>query len=86
MQQRAEARHAHLGAAPSEAQIRMQERGRQQEREQIYGYSMMTPQEVADYQAQMGAARTGQERERLRIEHRRQMQARARAHGESPPK
>lgn len=86
MQQRAEARHEHLGAAPSEAQIRAQERVRQQEREQIYGYSMMTPQEVAHYQAQMGAARTVQEREHIRAEHRQQMEARTRAQGESPPK
>lgn len=86
MQQRAEERHEHLGSPPSEAQIRAQERQRQQEREQIYGYSMMTPQEVAHYQAQMGAARSAQEREHIRAEHRRQMEERARERGESPPK
>ncbi len=85
MQQRAAARHEHLGAAPSEAQIRAQERVRQQEREQIYGYSRMTPQEVAHYQAQLGAARTAQEREHIRAEHRQQMEARTRARGDSPP-
>ena len=86
MQQRAEERHEHLGSPPSEAQIRAQERQRQQEREQIYGYSMMTPQEVARYQAQMSSARTAQEREHIRAEHRRQMEERARERGESPPK
>ena len=85
MQMRAEERHERLGRAPSEAQIRAQERQRQQEREQIYGYSMMTPEEVARYQAQIGAARTEQERERIRSEHRRQMEERARERGLSPP-
>lgn len=85
MQRRAEERHERLGPAPTEAQIRSQERARQQEREQIYGYSMMTPQEVARYQAQMGAARSEQERERIRSEHRRQMEERARTHGEAKP-
>ena len=85
MQRRAEERHERLGAAPSEAQIRSQERARQQERDQIYGYSMMSPEEVARYQAQIGSARTAQERERIRAEHRTQMEARARERGESAP-
>ena len=58
---------------------------RQQEREQIYGYSMLTPQEVARYQARMGAARSEQEREHVRSEHRRQMENRARELGAPPP-
>lgn len=86
MQQRAEERHEHLGRALSESQIRTQERQRQQERDQIYGYSMMTPEEVARYRAQMSSARTAQEREHIRAEHRRQMEERARERGESPPK
>lgn len=85
MQRRAEERHERLGPALSEAQIRSQERARQQEREQVYGYSMMTPQEVARYQAQMGAARSAQERDRIRSEHRRQMEERARERGEAQP-
>lgn len=85
MQRRAEERRERLGQAPTEAQIRSQERARQQEREQIYGYSLMTPQEVARYQAQMGAARSEQERERIRSEHRRQMEERARTRGEAQP-
>ena len=85
MQQRAEARHERLGSAPREAQIRAQEHERQQVREQIYGYSLMTPQEVARYQARMGAARSEQERQRIRSEHRTQMQQRAREQGESAP-
>ncbi len=77
MQVRAEERHQRLGPALTEAQIRAQER------EQIYGYSMMTPEEVARYQAQIGAARTEQEREHVRAEHRTQMEERARERGES---
>lgn len=86
MQMRAEERHERLGPAPSEQQVRTQERDRQQVREQVYGYSMMTPNEVARYQAQVGAARSEQERERIRTEHRRQMEERARARGESAPR
>ena len=86
MQTRARERQVRLGPAPSAAQIRSQERARQQEREQIYGYSMMTPQEVARYQAQMGSARSAQERDRIRAEHRTQMQERARERGEPPPR
>lgn len=84
MQMRAEKRHIRLGPALSEARITDQERARQREREQIYGYSMMSPKEVARYEARMGAARTAQEREHIRTEHRRQMMERARAPGKSP--
>jgi hypothetical protein len=85
MQQRAEQRHERLGAGPSESQVRTQEHERQQERAQIYGYSMMSSQEVARYQAQMGAAKTEQEREHIRAEHRQQIEDRARERGVSPP-
>ncbi len=86
MQARARERQVRLGPAPSASQIRSQEQARQREREQIYGYSMMTPQEVARYQAQMGSARSAQERDRIRAEHRTQMQDRARERGEPPPR
>lgn len=86
MRMRAEERHERLGPAPSESRIRAQERGRQQEREQVYGYAVMTPQEVARYEARMGAARTKQERERIRSEHRRQMDKRVRGSGAAPPR
>lgn len=86
MTMRAEERRERLGPAPGEAQIRTQERERQQVREQVYGYSMMTPKEVARYQAQMGAARSEQEREHIRAEQHRQMEERARERGESAPR
>ena len=85
MQQRAEQRHERLGPQPSESQVRTQEHARQQERAEIYGYSMMTPKEVARYQAQMGTAKTEQEREHIRAEHRQQMEERARERGVAPP-
>ena len=85
MQQRAEERHERLGRAPSGSQIRAEERQRQREREQIYGYSMMTPEEVARYQAQMGAARSSQERDRIRAEHHQQMEQRTRERSAAPP-
>lgn len=85
MQSRAEARHERLGQPPSASQIRSQERQRQREREQIYGYDMMTPEEVARYQAQMGAAGSAQERDRIRAEHRTQMDERAHLRGTQQP-
>lgn len=85
IRRRAEARHEWLGRAPSKAQLSAEEHARQHEREQIYGYSMMTPQEVARYQARMGVARSEQEREHVRSEHRRQMENRAREPGAPPP-
>lgn len=84
MRMRAAERHERLDPAPSEARVRAQERGRQQAREQVYGYAVMTPQEVARYQARMGAARTQQEREHIRSEHRRQMNERVRDGGAPP--
>lgn len=86
MQMRARREGVSLGRMPSETRIREQERARQRERRQIYGYSMMSPTEVARYEARMGAARTAQERERIRSEHHRQMQHRAHQRGESAPK
>ncbi len=51
----------------------------------IYGSQLMTQQERAEYQARMGQAKTAEERERLRQEHHRQMQARAQERGVTLP-
>jgi len=56
-----------------------------QERESVYGYELMTPQERTEYHDRMRAAKTEQERETLRLEHHRQMQARAKAQGKTLP-
>jgi hypothetical protein len=64
-----------------------QERGQQrvaaetQGQEQIYGSQLMTEQERAEYQAKMRAAKTAEERERIRTEHHEQMEVRAKERG-----
>jgi len=49
--------------------------------EKIYGYDLLTEQERSAYHAQMRAAKTEQERERVRSEHRELVQQRAREKG-----
>jgi hypothetical protein len=56
-----------------------------QDNERIYGYELMTPQERADYQSRMRAAKTKQEREAIRLEHHKKMQERAKAQGKTLP-
>ena len=53
--------------------------------ERVYGYDLMTQQERTEYQDWMRAAKTDQEREALRLEHHKQMQARAKAQGKILP-
>ena len=56
-----------------------------QAQEQIYGSQLMTPQERAEYQTKMHAAKTAEERERIRAEHHTQMQERAKVRGVTLP-
>lgn len=56
-----------------------------EQQEQIYGSQLMTQQERNEYRAKLRAAKTVQERERIRKEHHEQMKARARAHGMTLP-
>lgn len=53
--------------------------------EQIYGSQLMTQQERNEYQAKMRAAKTAEERERIRNEHHEEMKQRARARGVTLP-
>ena len=53
--------------------------------EQIYGGQLMTQQERNEYQAKMRAAKTAEERERIRNEHHKEMRERARARGVTLP-
>jgi hypothetical protein len=48
------------------------------EPEMIYGYQLMTPRERLDYMNRIHSARSFEERDRLRLEHHRLMQERAR--------
>lgn len=70
---------------PAQAFAQAQPQVQTQERELIYGSELMTPQERADYQNRMRAAKTQQEREAIRLEHHKQMQARAKAQGKTLP-
>ncbi len=60
-----------------------------QAQQQIYGSQLMTRRERIEYRARMRAAKTARERERIRAEHHRQMQERARERGfklpDTPP-
>ena len=53
--------------------------------ETIYGSQLMTAQERTDYRNKMRAAKTQEERDKLRQEHHDAMQARAKAQGKSLP-
>ncbi|HJX58879.1 MAG TPA: hypothetical protein VJ325_09175, partial [Thiobacillus sp.] len=55
------------------------------DRERIYGYELMTPQERNEYHARMRALNIEQEREAFRLEHHEKMQERARAQGKTLP-
>lgn len=58
-----------------------QDRLRDQDRLYIYGYELMSDQERDAHRARMRAAKTMQERDRIRAEHRVQMDARAKERG-----
>ena len=51
------------------------------EPEMIYGYQLMTPNERIEYMRRIHSARSFEERDRLRLEHHRIMQERARKRG-----
>ncbi|HEX9661760.1 MAG TPA: hypothetical protein VGB27_05700 [Candidatus Binatia bacterium] len=61
------------------------DQGNQQLQEQIYGLQLMSQQERIDYRAQMKAAKTDEERAKLRQAHHAQMQARAEKQGVTLP-
>jgi len=72
-------------AAPAAAQMQSRDQMQMQDRESIYGYELMTPQERTEYHARMRALNTEQEREAFRLEHHKKMQERAKAQGKTLP-
>lgn len=56
-----------------------------QQEEQIYGSQLMTQQERNEYRARMRAAKTAEERDRIRKEHHELMMERAKERGVSIP-
>ncbi len=81
MQQRAKEQNAKLGAAPTRSQLGAQERERQQERVQIFGYELMDQTELDRYREHVRSAKTQEERERIQSTHQLEMQERARERG-----
>lgn len=53
--------------------------------EVVYGSQLMTQQERVEYRAKLRNAKTYQEREQIRLEHHKAMQARARSQGMTLP-
>jgi len=74
-------------AAPAVAQMQSPDQMplRDQDRERIYGYELMTPQERSEYSAHMRSLKTEQEREAYRLEQHKKMEERARAQGKTLP-
>lgn len=81
MQQRAKERGTTLKGLLTRTQIQDQERVRQNERQQIYGYSLMTQSELDKYRERLRLAVTEQDREQIRAAHRSSMQQRAKEKG-----
>ena len=69
------------GFAVAADQGRTQEMAQSQDQERIYGSQFMTRQERVEYRAKLRAAKTAEERERIRNEHHEQMKERAKARG-----
>ena len=65
--------------------IRNQAMDQTQDQERIYGSQLMTQDERNAYRAKMRAAKTEQEREKIRNEHHEQMMARAKERGVTLP-
>lgn len=70
-----------LAADPEPAQLKAQT----QKQEQVYGSQLMTQQERNEYHARIRAAKNARERERIRLEHHKAMQERARERGLTLP-
>ncbi len=73
------------GAVGASEQEQTRQGTEMQEQEQIYGSQLMTEQERAEYRAAMRAAKTAEEREKIRKEHHERMEARAKERGMTLP-
>lgn len=66
-------------------QSRDQDRDQLRDQDKVYGSQLMTAQEQKEYRQRMQAAKTAEEREQIRNEHHKQMQARAKERGVTLP-
>jgi hypothetical protein len=73
-----------LAADQTRAQDQTQTRDQIRDQD-IYGHSLMTPQERDAYRTQMHAAKTVQERDRIRTEHHELMKVRSKERGITLP-
>jgi len=73
------------GFAVAADQERTQDQAQTQDQERIYGSQLMTRQERVEYRAKLRAAKTAEERERIRNDHHEQMKERAKARGMALP-
>jgi hypothetical protein len=67
------------------AQTQPQQKSQVRKQQQIYGSQLMTPEERAEYQSKMRSLKTEEERNQLRLEHHKEMQARAKERGVTLP-
>jgi len=72
---------AAFGEEPAQTQKQVQTR----QQEQVYGSQLMTQEERTAYRAKMRAAKTQEEREKIRAEHHEQMKVRAKEKGVTLP-
>ena len=74
-----------VAADQEQSRDREQLKTQTQAQEQIYGSQLMTPQERTEYRSRMRAAKTVEERKKIRNEHHEQMKARAKERGITLP-
>lgn len=69
----------------TQAKEQVQAKEKVQKNEQVYGSQMMTSQERIEHRKKMRAAKTAEERERIRAEHHEAMKIRAQERGVTLP-
>ncbi|MHB8921251.1 MAG: hypothetical protein ACYC3A_10555 [Halothiobacillus sp.] len=74
-----------VGLASAADAAGTQEKAQTQHQETVYGSQLMTPQERMEYHQKMRAAKTEAEQARIRNEHHKQMQERAKERGVTLP-
>lgn len=74
-----------VASAQTATRDQTKDQAREQTQQRIYGSQLMTQQEQNEYRDRMRAAKTVEERERIRTEHHDRMQERAKARGVTLP-
>lgn len=74
-----------MGGQGAGAMQGVNQQDRLRNRDQVYGWELMTPAERSEYRIKMRSLKTVQEREALRSQHHEEMQKRARQRGVTLP-